>query len=40
MIHPKRRPKGGLKVRDSKSEGVHVEHLTTIPVSSYEDIES
>ena len=39
MIHPKRRPKGGLKIRENKGQGVYVEALSTIPVTSYEDIE-
>lgn len=39
MIHPKRWQKGGLKIREKKDQGVYVEGLSTIPVTSYEDIE-
>ena len=38
FIKPNNRPKGGLKIRETKSDGVYVEELTTIPVTSYEDI--
>jgi len=40
MVHPKRRPRGGLQIREDKAKGVYVESLTTLPVSSYEDIEN
>lgn len=33
------RPMGGLKIRESKSVGVYVEHLSKYRVSSYEQIE-
>ena len=40
MIHPQRRPKGGLHVREDKGKGIYVDSLTTLPVNSYEDIEN
>lgn len=39
LIHPSKRTKGGLPIWESKSDGVYVESLSDIPVSSYEDIE-
>lgn len=38
FIRPDKRAKGGLKIRETKSDGVYVEGLTTIPVTSYDDI--
>lgn len=38
FVKPKKRPKGGLKIRETKKDGIYVEDLTTIPVSSYDDI--
>lgn len=38
FMHPSKREKGGLKVRENKGE-VFVDGLTKIPVTSYEDIE-
>jgi hypothetical protein len=39
MIHPKKRPKGGLTIHQSKEKGVYVKGLNEIIVNSYEDIE-
>ena len=38
FVKVKRRPKGGLKIREMKSGGVYVEDLTSVPVNSYDDI--
>lgn len=38
FVKVKRRPKGGLKIRETKKDGIYVEELTSIPVQSYEDI--
>jgi hypothetical protein len=38
FIKPKKRPKGGLKIRETQKDGIYVEDLTSIPVNSYEDI--
>ena len=35
LIDPKKRPAGGLKVREHKVFGVYVENLTKYPVDSY-----
>jgi len=39
FIKPKKRPKGGLKIRETKRDGIYVENLTSIPVESYYDID-
>lgn len=36
---PNKRPKGGLKVRESPTAGVFVENLSKIPVTSYDEIQ-
>lgn len=38
FIKPKKRPKNGLKIREKKDGTVFVDGLTSLPVSSYEDI--
>lgn len=38
FVKPNNRPKGGLKIRETKEDGVYVEGLTVIPVTSYQDI--
>lgn len=38
MIDTAKRPKNGLKVRESKQVGVYVEGLSKHPVSSYDEI--
>ena len=39
FVKPKKRPKAGLQIRESKKDGIYVEDLTSIPVSSYNDIQ-
>lgn len=38
FVQPKKRPKGGLPIRQRPDGEVYVEKLTTIPVTSYSDI--
>jgi len=38
FMNPNKRPKGGLKVRESPAAGVFVENLSKVPVKSYEEI--
>ena len=38
FVKPNKRPKGGLKIRETKDDGVYVQDLTVIPVTSYKDI--
>jgi len=38
FIDPKEWPKEGLKIRESKDDGIYVEHLSEIYVTSYDDI--
>lgn len=40
LIHPSKRPSGGLKIREHKQRGVYIEGVSERPVSSYDDIES
>jgi hypothetical protein len=40
LINPSGRTKGGLQIRESKNDGVYVDQLSDIPVTSYEDIEN
>ena len=39
LIHPNKWHKGGLQIRENKQDGIYVEGLSDIPVTSYEDIE-
>jgi len=39
FMDPTKRPKGGLKVRESPTAGVFVENLSKVPVNSYEEIQ-
>ncbi len=38
FIDPKDRPKEGLKIRESKDDGIYVENLREVYVTSYDDI--
>ena len=40
LIDPKKRPVGGLKVREHKLYGVYVENLTKYQVDNYQAIEA
>jgi hypothetical protein len=40
FVKVNQRPKGGLNIRESKTDGVYVDALTTIPVFSYKEIAS
>lgn len=40
LISPSKRPQGGLRIRENKTIGFYVEHLSKYPVNSYETIES
>ena len=39
-MHPNKRPKDGLKIRQHPKIGVYVENMVKVPVASYEEIES
>lgn len=39
LLPPNKRPQGGLRIRENKTIGFYVEHLTKHPVMSYEAIE-
>ena len=39
FTEPEKRPKGGLKVRESPAAGVFVENLSKVPVNSYDEIQ-
>jgi kinesin family member 1 len=39
-VHPNKRPKDGLKIRQHPKIGVYVENMVKVPVASYEEIES
>lgn len=39
FVKPKKRPKGGLKIRETKKDGIYVQDITKIPVVSYFDID-
>jgi len=39
-VHPNKRPKDGLKIRQHPKIGVYVENMVKVPVASYDEIES
>lgn len=39
FMDPNKRPKGGLKVRESPQLGVFVEDLSKVPVTSYDEVQ-
>ena len=40
LVHPSKRPKGGLEVRENKEAGVFVDGLSKRPVESYEAVQA
>jgi hypothetical protein len=40
FVKPSNRPKGGLHIRESKTDGIYVDGLATLPVFSYDEIAS
>ena len=40
LVHPNKRPKDGLKIRQHPKIGVYVENVVKVPVSSYAEIEA
>ena len=40
LVHPNKRPKDGLKIRQHPKIGVYVENMVKVPVASYDEIES
>ena len=39
LVHPNKRPKGGLDIREAKNKSIYVKDLKTFPVDSYKAIE-
>lgn len=39
LIHPAKRPKEGLKIRESTAYGIYIEGLQKVAVNSFKEIE-